>query len=536
VVASVWLFRGGPAQVRQNVYFRPTTRTGVPIGESLLSFLSNRMKHLSTMLWVLLFGLAGATARAQNYRPFRFGLSYQLSASTTPGDTTHLLRLESRQVQAGDSVFGFSPRTSRRVAGAVAVCGSYVRRPDNLFGTTLRLRPGGEYVLATANGNTFSLRPRAPLGQAWPATVAGLTGRVTARTLGSVLGQADSLATITLSDGAVVVLSRRFGWVSGPALGRYLAARLPQATLTLTALPELGLGSNLLGAFAVYDFQPGDVFLRKSTTITYLGVGANCTAYQWTRDSIISRTLSANGDTLRYQQRTRTLQRDCAGRPTLGPATVQTVRITRATGQLNQPTGFWGQSTSAASVGTIHLAAYRTADYYQRPVQRHLQYQQCGAATVDSTMLFDTRSLDFGFHTWTAPGLGITRTEVLSFSTEIIDLLGYRKGAENWGQLTPFAQLLATRDYRPASTTAAYPNPFAAELAVAFELKQTQAVRLTLRDALGRMVLEQAAGVRPAGAQRLTLVTAGLPGGVYTLHLQLVGEARTEVLRVLKAQ
>jgi hypothetical protein len=32
------------------------------------------------------------------------------------------------------------------------------------------------------------------------------------------------------------------------------------------------------------------------------------------------------------------------------------------------------------------------------------------------------------------------------------------------------------------------------------------------------------------------LVTAGLPGGVYTLHLQLVGEARTEVLRVLKAQ
>ena len=496
------------------------------------------MKKLATLLLVLGTALTVRSTYAQQYRPFRFGSSYQLTARSTAGDTTHLLRLASRAAVASDSVFTFSPRAShqQRLPGQ-PYCGDYVRRADNLFGTTMTLRPGGVVVLAAANGRTFTLRPRAPLGQVWAATTTGLSAQVTARALGTVLGQSDSLATITLSDGASLVLSRRFGWVSGPTLGHYLNARLPAAVLTLTALPELGLGTPQLGAFVVYDFQPGDVFLRKSTTTGYLGGNMpSCVTYQWMRDSIISRTLSTNGDTLRYQQRSRTLSRDCAGRPTLGPARVETQRFTRSFSTLDQPTGFWAPSASSASIGTIHLPAYRTADYYQRPVQRHLQYQRCGASTADSISLSDTGGLDFGYHTWTAAGLGVTRTEILSFSTEIIELLGYRKGSESWGQLTTFAQLLAARDYRPASTTAAFPNPFGAELAVAFELGRPQAVGLTLRDALGRVVLTQAAGIRPTGAQRLALATAGLPGGVYTLHLRFEGESRTEVLRVLKAQ
>ena len=169
------------------------------------------MKPLATLL-VLLTALGAGPVRAQQYRPFRFGASYQLVATTTAGDTTHLLRLASRTVQASDSVFAFAPRTSyqRRTPGQ-SYCGDYVRRADNLFGTTMTLRPGGVVVLAAANGRTFTLKPRAPLGQVWAATAAGLTAQVTARALGTVLGQPDSLATIALSDGATLVLSRRFG-------------------------------------------------------------------------------------------------------------------------------------------------------------------------------------------------------------------------------------------------------------------------------------------------------------------------------------
>ena len=491
------------------------------------------MKHFSSLVLLLAAGLCASTAQAQSYRPFRFGLSYQLNAATTASDTTHLLRLTSRQAQGADSLFLFDKRTSR--GRAPFSCGYYVQRNDNLFGASLTQRPGAEYVLTAANGRTLTLRPRAPLGQVWAATTAGLTGRVTARTLSTVLGQADSLATITLSDGAIITLGKRLGWVSGPALGHYLSARLPQTTLTLTALPELGLGVNQLGAFAVYDFQPGDVFLRRTTATGYAGL-PGCVDYRWTRDSIISRTPSASGAALDYQLQRRTLTRSCIGAPVLSAPVVQALHITRTTDHLDQPTGFLELASSTSTGGSVHLPACRTADYNGRLVQRHARYLQCGTPTADSTSLFNASNLDAGYFVLTAPGLGQTQEEYSSFSTETTVLLGYRKGSETWGQLTTFAQLLPVRASRPASTTAAFPNPFGAEIKVAFTLASPQPVGLALHDALGRQVREMAPTSQPAGARELTLPTAGLPVGVYSLHLRFVQEGRTEVLRVLKTQ
>ena len=385
-----------------------------------------------------------------------------------------------------------------------------------------------------ANGCTLTLRPRALLGQMWAATTAGLTASVTARTLGTVLEQADSLATITLSDRAVITLGKRFGWVSGPVLGHYLNARLPQATLTLTALPELGLGTSQLGAFAVYDFQPDDVFLRRTTNLFYYAPGIPCQTQIWTRDSVLSRTLSANGDTLRYQQ--RTLTRNCYGAPVLSAPLVQTLRITRTTGHLDQPTGFWEHPASSRTGGLVRLPAWRTADYNDRFVQRQAHYMQCGTPTADSTSLLNGSNIDAGYFVLTAPGLGQTQDEHSSFTTQATTLFGYRKGSETWGQLTTFAQLLPVRGTRPASTTAVFPNPFGPEIKVVFALASPQSVGLALYDALGRRVREVALMPQPVGVQQHTLPTAGLPVGVYSLHLRFEREGRTEVLRVLKAQ
>ncbi|MDO7845136.1 hypothetical protein Q5H92_02120 [Hymenobacter sp. M29] len=116
-------------------------------------------------------------------------------------------------------------------------------------------------------------------------------------------------------------------------------------------------------------------------------------------------------------------------------------------------------------------------------------------------------------------------------------MIGYRKGAETWGQ-TPrlTCRPLATIASRPAATTAAFPNPFGSELSVAFILVHSQTVALTLHDGLGRAVLARPAAPLPAGQQQVALPTAGLPVGVYSLHLRFVGEGRTEVLRVVKTQ
>ncbi|MCI1188665.1 T9SS type A sorting domain-containing protein [Hymenobacter sp. DH14] len=497
------------------------------------------MKHFCTLFFLLTTGWWCTAAQAQNYRPFRFGLSYQLSAQATPGDTTHLLRLAGRQVQGGDSVFLFDKRTSQgRVLPQQDDCGHYIERNDNLFGMSLRLRPGAEYVLAAANGRTFTLRPRALPGQVWAATTAGLTAQVTARTLGSVLGQPDSLVVITLSDGAAITLSRRFGWVSGPALGHYLNARLPGAALTLTALPELNLGTKQLDAFAVYDFQPGDVFLRKA----YARGGSQPCVNIWTRDSVLSRAPGRTADTLVYRIRSQSFTQACnRSSQSLAAAQVRVVRITRTTDNLDQPTGFaqyppgYAQyPPGGAPARLVHLPAARTPDYNRRLVRNQASYLACTIG--DSSMLRSGLNIDASYAASVAAGLGQTWVEFNSFSSTTTTLIGYRKGSETWGQLTTFAQLLPVRDSRPASTTAALPNPFGAEIQVAFTLAGPQPVGLTLYDALGRQVQRLAAVPQAAGARHLNMSTAGLPVGVYTLHLHFAGEGRIEVLRVLKTE
>jgi hypothetical protein len=480
--------------------------------------------------------LAAGTAHAQDYRPCRAGLTYQLSEVAAPGDTTHALRLGAGREVGADSVFQFAARTSRTLQAGSVYCGSYVVRPDNLFGATLTVRGNSEFVLSAANGRTLTLRPRAAIGQAWPAA-ASLTGRVTARYLGpaGLLPRPDSLVAITFSDGATVLISKTYGFLQGPALGHYLNPRVPARALQLTALPELGLGSRRLGALVAYDFQPGDVFLRY--TSGYDGWGP-CGYYVWTRDSVLARINSRRGDTISYQIQRRTLTRRCSNGPgTLAPATTIALTITSNYRALGQLTEFWeNRFSTSPGVGFIHSVSHRTNAYNGRLLQQHVQYQTCSTGmAADTIKLANTSSLDFGVELTTAPGLGEVREANIGLSGDLTVLLGYRKGSETWGQLTTFAQLLPTAVARPAAGTAAFPNPFAAELSVSFELPRAQAVGLELRDALGRVVLTQPATQCAAGSCQLQLSTAAVSPGLYTLMLKpAAGPA--QVLKVLKAQ
>jgi hypothetical protein len=472
--------------------------------------------------------LLNFSAQAQNFRPFRAGFTYQLSESATPGDTTHVLQVSPAGLAGADSVFRFTRRTSQSVRVQPAhPCGRFVDRADNLFGTTLTVSPGRNYRLTAINGRSLLLRAGSPIGQAWPAAP-GLTAQVLARTTGTILGQPDSLLTIGFSDGASLVLSKAYGWVSGPALGHYLNPHLPLRQLTLTALPEARLGAAVTGSMVVFDFQPGDVFLRRTDGY---GMTYPCPAQTWTRDSVVSRSDSPGRDTIRYQIRRRTLQRSCSSN-ILGAYVMQTFVVTRSS--VSALTSFWG-GNSANSGSQIHLPAWRTASFNGRPLQQHFNGMTCGAPATqpDTLSLMDAGALDSGGYVWTAPGLGATRAFYPNFSTEDTYLMGYRKGSETWGQLTTFAQLLPAAAAKPAATTAAFPNPFSQELTIKFEFSRPQAVALELRDALGRVVLTQPATPRAAGTGTLQLNTTTLPAGVYTAFLQpAAGPA--QVLKVVK--
>jgi hypothetical protein len=113
-------------------------------------------------------------------------------------------------------------------------------------------------------------------------------------------------------------------------------------------------------------------------------------------------------------------------------------------------------------------------------------------------------------------------------------LTAFRKGSQSWGTFFRPTTPLASRSGQAAATTTAFPNPFGENLTVGFALARPQAVGLSLRDALGREVLAVPAVPLGAGAQQLPVPTAGLPAAVYMLYLHFAGEARSEVLRVVK--
>ena len=499
---------------------------------------------------------AAPAARAQQaWQPFRAGPIYQYTETGTPGDTTHTLQLGPGAAVAGtaDTLYRFNRRAPRAVVAAFRVGGGngYQLVADNLFGATLRVQPRAVFVLAAANGRTLTLRPRAPLGQNWAAGPAGLTAHVMSRGVAPVPGgAADSVALLMFSDGQTVQLSRRYGLLAGPSLDSYLNGRNRRRSLTLTGLQGQAPVPLRVGPAAAFDFQPGDLLQRHRMEGSSVLGTAPCTE-TWIQDSVLTRALSPARDSVRYTVRTRRLFRGYGQAGAPSPfCSVTGTTYSVAVGRLAVPTQAAGnnvaQLTNAFSPsanaspsyapGQVTGPAVRSARYLRRP---EWEQQTCVAQnglTADSTFLQGT--IDYGSSTRYAAGLGLTRrysSSYMDYADE--QLVAYRKGTEVWGTFFSFRQLLAARTVRPAASTAAFPQPFGADLTVKFDLARPQPVALALHDALGRTVLVQpAAAPLAAGPQQLVLATRHLPAGLYTLRIDLLGEGRSEVLKVVRGE
>ena len=81
----------------------------------------------------------------------------------------------------------------------------------------------------------------------------------------------------------------------------------------------------------------------------------------------------------------------------------------------------------------------------------------------------------------------------------------------------------------------AYPNPFNPSATIGFAVDETQAVRVTLHDALGRAVRTLYTGTVPAGTrQEAQIDGAGLPSGLYLVRMTGADFTATRRVTLLK--
>jgi photosystem II stability/assembly factor-like uncharacterized protein len=80
-------------------------------------------------------------------------------------------------------------------------------------------------------------------------------------------------------------------------------------------------------------------------------------------------------------------------------------------------------------------------------------------------------------------------------------------------------------------SAAAFPNPFTSELNITITTHERSAFTISLCDLSGRVLSEEKTAELPAGANRLQLVTADLPAGIYLLKIS--GDAGASVLRLV---
>lgn len=455
------------------------------------------MKELYLLLVALLLVVS---ARASHFQPFRPGVLQQYTE--VGSDTTLAWQADTAgvfQEQLGVDRAGLCPLMR------------FASTPfGHRIGTVSPGTPQAEYYFEYKSWQQFWLRPGRPVGQVWPVYGA-LTGQVTSRSLGTVLGQSDSLVTILLSSGHTYVLSRNHGLVSGPAPFDLLWGRSRLRQLTLSAMPGLGLGTPLLGARAIYDFQPGDVFYYAYSSMN-LASGPSPTRYEY-GDSILTRR--AVGSALVYS-----VWRG-------GSTYTLTVADSLMPELLNSTNGYLPAQQKWVREISRHPGMFNGQPRL-RITERHWLCPSDSLAVTPTI-------IDSEKYRWFCVGLGMVEDYEANmiypyYSTSLV---GYRKGNVRWGRSFRLAPLAVRAASASSFNATAAPNPFSQELTVRFELTRPQAVAVELRDVLGRVVLAHPAARWPAGAASLSLSTVNLPAGLYTLWLQ-PADSPTQVLKVLK--
>lgn len=490
------------------------------------------MKYNYLLAAVLLVGALGQQAQAQTtaWRPFRPGYVYGFIGTSTTPAATHTLRVDSAYATAtGDSVYTFN-----RLLRPLLVGNSYnhLRSRNNLLGARLRWRPGtSEYYLeanaepalgGSTSSTTLLLKPRAAVGSTWSASTAPvLTATLSSRTLGTAAGSTpDSVATITLSNGQVFVLSRQYGLQAGPPwLTLNTSAATPPANWQQAMLPQAGLGN--YDPRLVFALNVGDELGYSYSELNPF----NLPCYSGTRlRRIMSRQQTADSLVITYQEQDRIVN-TCGTSTVLTPVKQMRWAFSLRTGAspqfsyLGLLTGEYRPAAPASGTLTLYMG-----QGYQTPTS--------GIACLADSRIepflamyggspYYQQGIDLAYRSYFfAGGLGVGPWR--SYDSESTNLVYYRKGNVVCGSPANFSTLLPSRAAEAAAVATLHPNPASEAATLTLAAPTRPGTSLALTDALGRRVWSSQ--VAP-GQTVLPIPLTSQPAGLYLVQLLAPGAA-----------
>ena len=471
-----------------------------------------------------------AEAQLTTWRPFRPGTVYsflQARGTATPTHV-HTLRVDSAYATAGgDSVYTFN-RLLRPVPGGSAY--ALFRSRNNVLGARLRWRPGTRDYYLEANAEpalggpaapvALLLRPSAAVGSTWVASTApALSATLTGHGLGLAGGAPDSLATITLSNGQILVLSRLYGLIQGPQWLQLSAAGTAQPS-TWQRYGTLGPGLGLYDPRTLFALSVGDE-IGYSLVAPQFATLVCQSGYRLRR--IVARQQTADSLVLSYKEQDVVTTSGVPGCPGPAGTTYSAVRA-----------GRWAFSLRTGASPQWPFMGLLAGEYRKSAIgDAWLMGRGYDLQFATGMCLADPVTMDFigvygaGSSGPYAPGIDYlainqTRTPSLGIGiehfTDYYDnrLAYYRRGTVSCGQPLAFAGLLASRASQALAAATLAPNPATGQATLALAAPSQPGTMLALTDALGRTVWRTPVA---AGQLRLAVPLAGQPAGLYLVQL-----------------
>ncbi|RZK27689.1 MAG: hypothetical protein EOO63_12885, partial [Hymenobacter sp.] len=446
-----------------------------------------------------LVGILGQQVHAQTtaWRPFGPGFIYGFTQAASP-TTLHTFRVDSAYATTtGDSVYTFN-RLLRPISGSSAL---YTKSRNNLLGARLRWQPGtrdfyleanAEPALGTAQAISLLLRPSAAVGIAWAASAQPvLTATLSSRTLGAVGTAIDSVATITLSNGQSILISKHYGLVQGPA---WLALATGGSTWYQPGTPQAGLG--FYDPQKLFALNVGDE-LGYDLVDYAVGSASLVCSQGYLLRRVTSRRLTADSLLVSYSEQRRATTSGAPGCSSAGtlvsPVRAGRWAISRRTGRSPQFLPFTlltGEYTanSTSTIPTLLMG---------RNVSTRASDGSClaGAQIISFVPVYPYQNQfstyyggldDAAYRNEFAPTLGLGPVTLGSSINRDYSLTYYNHSGSTCGSRANFATLLPNRVAEAAIAATLHPNPAGSAATLTLTMPTPSGTVLTLTDALGR--------------------------------------------------